>query len=218
MLLIRYVQSLALLLLLPLAWFLSFLPLLMVWPHVQWQHLLPALVAWAALYLLPLPFFLRLILNHVWFFPGKGEPCLQEMLEFLFLGIHALPNPVAVEQKRDRICLRWHCEDETWCPWMVKAGLKTNYELSLEFDHPTRTVIMRDRIRWVNLSLCPVKVRFSLFSSPRFFCHVRNDYPTGIHFFDQIPASAYRFHPQELKSPVFSTLLQNGWNVRLALY
>jgi hypothetical protein len=218
MLLSRYLKSLALLLLLPVAWFLSFFPLLMVWPHVQWQHLVPAVLAWAALYLLPLPFFLRLILNQVWFFPGKGEPCLQEMLEFLLLGIHSLPNPVAAEQKRGRILLRWHCEDTYWGPLMFRAGLKTNYELSLEFDRPTRTVIMRDRIRPVQFSFHPFKVGASLFSAVRFFCHIQSDYPTGIHYFDQISAETYSFRPQELKSPIFCTILQNGWNVRFALY
>jgi hypothetical protein len=140
------------------------------------------------------------------------------MLEFMLLGVNDIPNPVRAERKGKRIRLSWHCDDPSWCRWMALANLRQQYELNLEFDAATRTVIMRDRARPVDFALCPVKVRFALLSSPRFFCCVRSKPECGISNFEQIAAEAWRFRPQELKTPVFNTILRNGWNVRFALY
>ncbi|MCI5145776.1 MAG: hypothetical protein D3923_09640 [Candidatus Electrothrix sp. AR3] len=218
MLVRRYAKTLALLLLLPLGWGLSLLPLLLLWHQVRFDFLLPALIAWAALYLLPLPFFLRLIIHKVWFFPGRGEPVLLEMLEFMLLAINDLPNPFQVQKTRSGICLRWHCDDPDWCKRMLHARLQNNYELSLEFESRTRTVVMRDRVRQVDLSLCPLRIRSSMLTCPRFFCHVHIGPEWGINTFEQTAAEDYCFQPQELKSPVVNTILRNGWNVRLELY
>jgi hypothetical protein len=218
MIVLRCAKTVGLLLLLPLGWALSLLPLLMVWPHVELRYLLPALAAWAALHLLPFPLLLRLIISKVWFFPGQGEPVLHEMLEFMLLGVNEIPNPVQAENKGKRIRLSWHCEAPDWCRWMALADLRQQYELTLELDAATRTVIMRDRVRPVDFSLCPVKVRFGLLSSPRFFCCVRRGLEFGISNFEQTAAEDWQFKPQELKTPIFNTILRNGWNVRFALY
>ncbi|CAK8722814.1 MAG: hypothetical protein CDV28_11310 [Candidatus Electronema aureum] len=218
MLLTRYAKTLGLLLLLPLGWGLSLLPLLLVWPHLKFQLLLPALAVWAALYILPFPFLLRLIIHKVWFFHRHGEPVLQEMLEFMLLGINEIPNPVRAEKKGKKIRLSWHCDDPTWCRWMALARLRQQYELTLEFDTATRTVIMRDRVRAVDFSLCPVKVSFGLLTSTRFFCHVRSGPEWGISAFEQTTTENWRFKPQELKTPIFNTIIRNGWNVRFELY
>lgn len=218
MLIVRCAKTLGLLLLLPLGWGLSLLPLLLVWPHVAFRFLLPALAAWAALYLLPFPVLLRLIISRVWFFPGQGEPVLADMLEFMLLGINDIPNPVRAEKKGSAIRLSWQVDDPDWCLRMAAARLRCTYELTLELDRSTRTVIMRDQVRRIDLSLCPVRVRASLLTSPRFFCHVRIRPELGISTFEQTAAEDWRFTPQELKSPVFSMILRNGWNVRFALY
>ncbi|WP_417909861.1 hypothetical protein [Candidatus Electronema sp. PJ] len=217
MLCVRYAKTLGLILLLPLGWGLSLLPLLIVWPHVELQFLLPALLVWAALYILPSPFLLRLIIHKIWFFPGQGEPVLQEMLEFMLLGINEIPNPVRAEKKGKTIRLSWHYDDPNWCRWMALARLHKLYELILEFDPATRTVIMRDRVRPVDFSLCPVKIRTGLLASPRFFCHVQIGPEWGISKFEQTTAEDWQFRPQELKSPVFNTIIRNGWNIRFAL-
>lgn len=218
MLIVRYAKTLGLLLLLPIGWGLSLLPLLIVWPHVEFRFLLPALVAWAALYLLPFPVLLRLLINRVWFFPGKGEPVLADMLEFMLLSVNDIPNPVRAEKKGSTIRLSWHADDPDWCLRMVVAKLRRNYELTVELDRSTRTVIMRDRVRQIDLSLCPIRTRSSLLTSPRFFCHVRIKPDQGISAFEQTAAEDWRFTPQELKSPVFHTIIRSGWNVRFALY
>ena len=218
MLFSRCAKTAVLLLLLPLGWAMSLLPLLLLWPHVEFKFMLPALAVWAALHILPLPFFLRTIIHKVWFFPGKGEPVLQEMLEFMLLGVNEIPNPVQAEKKGKNIRLRWHCQDPDWCRLMALAELRRQYELTLSFDTPTRTVTMRDRVRPVDFSLCPVKIRTGLLTSPRFCCFVRSGEQYGISSFEQTAAEDWRFKPQELKTPVFNTILRNGWNVRFELY
>jgi hypothetical protein len=218
MLCVRYAKTLCLLLLVPLGWGLSLLPLLMVWPHVELQVLAPALAVWAALYILPFPLLLRLIIHKVWFFPGHGEPVLPDMLEFMLLGINEIPNPVRAEKKGKKIRLSWHCDEPNWCRWMALARLRTQYELTLTFDLATRTVMMQDRVRSVDFSLCPVKVSTGLLAAPRFFCHVQSGPEFGISNFEQTAAEAWQFKPQELKSPIFNTILRNGWNVRFELY
>ncbi len=216
----RVLKTIALLLLLLTGYGVSLLPLLLVWPHVQFQFLLPALIAWAALYILPLPFFLRLIIHRVWFFRGTGEPVLQDLLQFMLMGINDFNTPVIATRKRNRIRLAWRCSEPDWCRRMAIEGVRKSYELNLEFDSSTRTVIMRDRVRNVNFFLCPVKVSTSLFTSARFFCRVRTgkEWQTGIKFFEQTMADDYQFNAQELKSPVFNTIITNGWNVRFELY
>ena len=210
-------KTVGLLLLLPLGWGLSLLPLLIVAPHVELRFLLPALAAWAALYLLPFPFLLRWILRAAWFFPGEGEPKLQEMLEFMLLGVNELPNPVRAERKGRNLRLSWQIDDPVWCQRMALARLRQQYELTLTFDAASRTVTMRDRVRPADFSLCPVKVRTGLLSAPRFFCCVRSSPDLGISYFEQTAPEDWCFRPQELKSPVCNTILRNGWNVRFEL-
>ncbi len=218
MILLRCAKTAGLLLLLPLGWGLSLLPLLIVWPHVELRDMLPALAVWAALYLLPFPFLFRCILQQMWFFPGTGEPVLQEMLEFMLLGVNDIPNPVRAERKGSgRIRLSWHVDDPVWCQRMALAGLHQQYELTLAFDSVSRTVTMRDRVQTVDFSLCPVKIRTGLLSSPRFFCCVRGGEQFGLSNFEQTAPEDWRFKPQELKTPAFNTVIRNGWNVRFAL-
>ena len=211
-------KTLGLLLLLPLGWGLSLLPLLLVWPHLELRVLLPALAVWAALYLLPCPFLLNWIIRTAWFFPGEGEPVLRDVLEFMLLGVNEIPNPVRAEKKGQHIRLSWQVDDPIWCQRMALARLRQQYELTLTFDTTTRTVTLRDRVRPVDFSLCPVKVRTGLFSSPRFFCCVRKGAEFGISNFEQTAPEDWRFRPQELKTPVYTTILRNGWNVRFELH
>ena len=218
MLFIRYIKTLALLLLLPAGWSVSLLPLLLVWPHVGFDFLLPALIVWAALYLLPLPFFLRLIIHKVWFFKGRGKPVLQKELELMLLAVNDFQNPVQARKKYGGIRLNWRCDDPEWCRRMALTGLRQNYELELKFNSSIRTVVMQDRVRRVNFSRCPVRVKNSLLTSSRFFCHVRTGAELGINTFEQTAAHNYRFRPQELKSPIFNIILRNGWNVQFELY
>ncbi len=217
MILLRCAKTVGLLLLLPLGWGLSLLPLLIVAPHVELRFLLPALTVWAALYLLPCPFFFRWIIHAVWFFPGEGEPALQEVLEFMLLGLNELPNPVRAERKGRSIRLSWQVDDPVWCQRMALARLRQQYELTLTFDAAARTVILRDRVRPVDFSLCPVKVRTGLLSAPRFFFCVRVGPEFSISTFEQTAPEDWRFRPQELKSPVCNTIIRNGWNVRFEL-
>ncbi|WPD21162.1 MAG: hypothetical protein SD837_13240 [Candidatus Electrothrix scaldis] len=215
--LLRVVKTIGFLLLLPLGYALTLLPLLLVWPHVQFQYLVPALIAWAALYLLPFPFFLRFILRRVWFFKGRGEPVLQDLLEFTLLAVNDFNNPVQVRKKKNKLRLCWRSHDADWCQRMFLAGMKRSYELHLEFSPETRTVIMRDKVRHIDLSRCPVKVRLGLMSSTRFYIRMRTAPQWRLTFLEQTAPADYLFHPQEIKSPVFNTILENGWNIRFDL-
>jgi hypothetical protein len=139
------------------------------------------------------------------------------MLEFILVAVNDFTSPVQVRKKKNSIRLSWNCDDPVWCQRMLLAGLQKQYELHLEFSAATKTVIMRDRVRHVNLARCPLKVTSSVLSSARFYCRIRTEQEWRLSFLEQTAPSDYQFHPQEIKSSVFNTIIENGWNVRFDL-
>jgi len=214
----HFLQSLGLVLLLLTGYGLTLLPLLFVHPHVEAHLFMGAMFIWFLLFALSLPFFLRIIIHRVWFFTGQGEPIVKDLLESMLLGVNDYNTPVIVRKKRSRLIITWRCSDPRWCELMAAAGLRKTYELTLYFNYNTRTVTMKDRVRRVNFDLCPIKVKIGFLASPRFYCRVGTGSEWRLMNFKNIPADHYQFRPWELKSPVFNTIINNGWNVRFTLF
>ncbi|MCI5188536.1 MAG: hypothetical protein D3905_01815 [Candidatus Electrothrix sp. AS4_5] len=214
----RCAKTVIFLLILLIGYGLTLLPLGLVWPHVALQHLVPALIAWAMLYLLPFPLFLGWILRHTWFFRGRGEPVSQDELEARLLQVNNFNTPVQVRKKKNAMFLSWRCDDPAWCQRMFIAGLEKKYELHLQFCFENKTVIMRDRVQQVDFSLCPLKMTSGLMHSVRFYARIRTKPKWQLNFLEKTEPFDYEFHPQEIKSPVVNTVLENGWNVRLSLW
>ena len=214
----RLFQSLGLLLFLFAGYGLSLLPLLLIHPHVDARPFMGAMAIWLLLFALSLPFLLRAIIYRVWFFKGKGEPVIEELLRSLLTGINDCNSPVIVRKKRGRLLIGWRYDDPLWCERMAIRNIQKTYELTLIFDHNTRTVIMKDRVRKVNFDLCPIKVKSGFFSFPRLYCRVDTRAHQGLKNFELTAADQFLFKPRELKSPVFHTILDHGWNIRFTLF
>lgn len=214
----RYVKTFGLFLFLLLCYGLSLLPLMLVRPHLQSQPFLGAFFIWLLLFVLSLPFLLRTIIRRAWFFKGKGEPVIMDLLESMLMGVNDFRAPVIARKKRGRLMLSWRCNEPQWCEWMALEGVRKNYELRLRFDRNTRTVSMIDRVRSVDFELCPIKVKSGFIAKPRFYCGVQTGPEWGLKNFKNTTADQYRFKPQELKSPIFNTIIANGWNVRFDLF
>lgn len=214
----RHVKTLGLILFMLLGYGFSLLPLMLVRPHLQFQPFLGAFFIWLLLFVLSLPFLLRTIIRRVWFFKGKGEPVIMDLLESMLMGVNDFRAPLIAHKKRGKLILSWRCDDPQWCELMALEGMKKNYILRLSFDRNTRTVNMIDRVRSVDFDLCPIKVKTGFFSTPRFYCRVQTGQKWELKNFTNATADQYQFKPQELKSPIFNTIIANGWNVRFDLF
>ncbi len=197
---------------------LSLLPLLLVRPHLQFQIFLSAFLIWLLLFVVSLPFILRVIIRKAWFFRGTGEPVTREQLESTLMEINDFNAPVFVRKKRGKLLFSWRCSDPQWGERMALQGIKKNYELRLILDQTTKTVSMLDRVRSVDFTLCPVKIKFGLFANTKFFCGVKTGTEWSVQNFKNSSADSYQFKPQEIKSPVFNTIRANGWNIRFDLF
>ena len=214
----RYAKTFALMLFLLMGYGISLLPLLLVRPHLQVQPFLGALTIWLFFSVLSLPFLLRMIIRRVWFFHGRGEPVIMDLLESMIMGINDFRAPVTARKKRGRLIVSWRCTDPQWCERMALEGIRKNYELRLVFDRNTRTVTMLDRVRSVDFKLCPIKVTTGFLAMPRLYWRIRTGPAWGLKNFESSRADQYRFRPQELKSPIFNAIIANGWNVRFDLF
>jgi hypothetical protein len=196
----------------------SLLPLILVWPHLDTRPLIGAMAVWSILAVISLPFVLRLIIRKVWFFRGRGEPVSLNLLVSMLVGINELDCPVIARKKRNKIIFSWRSSEPAWCERMALEGRRKTYELRLRFDSDTRTVTMIDRVRRLDLDLCPVKVRTGLLSFPRLYCRISTGLHKGLESFKNRPPEEFRFQPRELKESVFNTIVANGWNVRFDLF
>ena len=64
----------------------------------------------------------------------------------------------------------------------------------------------------------PIKVKSGFIATPRFYCGVQTGQEWGLKNFKNATDDQYQFKPQELKSPIFNTIIANGWNVRFDLF
>jgi hypothetical protein len=196
----------------------SLLLLLMVKGQLDQSTCFMAFSIWvvlAALSFLPV---LGMLIKKIWFFPGTGEPATLEQLREHLLAINAMAGPVQVIGKKKKLIVRWRHEETQWCELFSDLGISRLYELHCRFDFSTRTVLLADRIRTADFLICPERVKIGFLRIPLPFLRVRPGRLGTIERYITTAPNEYRFHPSEIKSPVISTILASGWNVRFSLF
>ena len=196
----------------------TLLPLSLLHAHLESAYFLQFACVWVAFTLFFLLLLGNALLRKVWFFPGTGDPLPMEQLREKLLSINSISCPVQVVGKRKKMSFSWRLTDATWCERLRQSPGTYLYELRCRLDADTRTVFMVDRIRHVDLELCPEKVE----TGRRHIClpvlrvHLRR-LPLIDSYASAAPES-YALEPREIKAPVLGTILACGWNVRLSLF
>jgi len=215
----RYLLTLAGLFGLGLACFLTLLPLLMVRGGLEPGLWMRGLCIWILMLALSLPLLLSLLIRKVWFFSSAKTPCSVDDLKRNLMSVNRVDCPVAIRDKgRVRLVAEYRYTDPGWCERMAALHLRRLCELRLRLQVETRTVLIRDRFRRVDFSLCPIRVNRGRLALPGLVFRFRSGTEKGISFLENTPPSQYRFRARELKGPVVSLILENGWNVRLTLF
>jgi len=214
----RYFYLLAGILLLLGTYWLTLLPILAIRTNLETKYFGVALAIWgllAALFFLPA---LAVIIKNVWFFKGKGEPVVLDLLQSILLGVNELEAPVTVRKHGKKLVVSWRCSEPQWCELIEKSGMHRLYELWLRFDNNTKTVSMTDRYRSVNWDLSPITVKTGRFSFSKPFFKIALGREWGVENYEDTPSQEYTYSQNEIKSPVLNSILRNGWNVRFTLF
>lgn len=196
---------------------LTLLPLMAVRSHLESGQYLLAILIWVvlcALFFIPA---LAFIIRKVWFFEGKGEPIVLDLLQSILDSVNDLDAPVTSKKHGRKRIVTWRYADPGWCEHLEKSGMDRIYELWLRFDNTTKTVFMTDRYRSVNWDLSPVSVRTGRFSWSRPYFKVETGPEWGVENYQDTTPRDYAFEPGEIKSPIMNSILKNGWNVRFNL-
>ncbi len=214
----RYLYTLLCLLALLGLYWLTLLPLLAVRTNLESRHFALALLVWgviAGVLFIPA---LAVIIKKVWFFKGKGEPVVLDMLLSMLNHVNELDAPVMVRKHNRKIVCTWRHREPHWCERLEASGMKRFYELWIRFDNTTKTATLSDRYRAVNWDLSPISVKTGRFSFSRPLFKVELGDAWGIENYEDTEPQEYDFTPGEIKLPVMNTILQNGWNVRFSLF
>lgn len=200
-------------------YYLALFPILFIRTNLERTHFVAAVVIWgifAGIFLIPAA---AMIIKKTWFFRGRGEPVVLDLLQSLLLEVNNLDAaPVQVKKQRKRFFITWRLSDQKWCERIEKAGMKRVYELWLTFDNSTKTVTLSDKYRSANWDLSPISVKtgWLVYSKPNFKVKIGNEW--GVENYEDTAPDDYEFMPNEIKSPVMNTILKNGWNVRFSLF
>jgi hypothetical protein len=214
----RYLQTGSGFILLFFIYFLALVPILVIRTKLENTSFVIAVVIWgllAGLFFVPAA---AMIIRKVWFFNGKGEPIVLDLLQSLLLEVNDLEAPLQVKKQRKRFIITWRLEDQRWCERIEKTGRKRLYELWLSFDNNTKTVTMSDKYRSVNWDLSPVAVKTGWLVLSKPFFQIKTGSEWGVENYEDTMIEDYSFSPEEIKSPILNTILRNGWNVRFSLF
>lgn len=212
------VKSFFLLLVLIIGYAISFLPLLMVQPFLEFDQFIRALLLWLLIVLISLPFFLRALVRRAWFIQSSNDFVPLARLKEQLMAINNYNSPVSIQKKRKKLLVGWRYNDPKWSERMAINGVKKSYFAQLVFDQNTRTVNISDKIKYVNFDLSPIRVRSSWLFRPRLYCSVQIKTDKDILLFKKQKAEQYHFSPLEIKTPLCNTFLKNGWHVRFDLF
>ncbi len=214
----RYVYTIFGIVLLCIIYALTLLPILAVRNTLANKEFIFALIMWgigAGIFFIPA---LATIIKKAWFFPGRSEPVVQELLLSMIMGVNSLNVPVRVNKHRKKLVITWRYKDHAWCERMEKSGMKKLYELWLSFDNNTKTVNLTDKFRSVDWSLSPGRVKTGWLASSRPIFKVATGNEWGVENYEDTEPDDYTFGPEEIKGPIMNTILKNGWNVRFSLF
>lgn len=196
----------------------TLLPILAVRASLETGNYGIALIVWgvlAGIFLFPA---LAVIVGKVWFFRGRGEPVVLDLLLSLLMKVNDIDAPVSVIKRGKKLVCTWRYTEPHWCERLEQKGMKRLYELWLRFDNSTKTVTLTDRYRSVNWVLSPVTVKTGWMSYSKPLFGVRTGDEWGVENYADTGPDDYAFNPHEIKSPVMNTILKNGWNVRFSLF
>jgi len=199
-------------------WLLSLWAVLGLGEAMGPSNLVVALCLWAATAALSLLVAGGLVLKRIWRFRGSGPPASLEQLQAQLLAINQMPGPVEVIRRRQRLVLSWRSRDLQWCERLSQLGLTRLYELHCRFDPATHTVFLLDRLRSVDVLICPDRVTIGRRRVPLPLLRVRPRRLGTVAQYVNLPPEHYQFHPREIKGPVMGTILASGWEIRFALW
>lgn len=197
---------------------LALVPLLVIRPHIESVHYTVATTIWAlgtALFFFPA---LAIIIKKAWLFKGKGEPAAVAKLHMLLLETNEFNAPVTVNKIKNKLVATWKHQDQSWCELLEKKKMKKLYELWMDFDNNTKTVIMSDKYRSADWKLSPIKLETGWFALSKPYFNVKTGSEWGVENYTDTSPDDYSFTPNEIKSPFLNTILKNGWNVRFSLF
>jgi hypothetical protein len=199
-------------------YWLALLPILAVRTNLETKHFGIALIVWgvlAGVFFFPA---LAIILKKTWFFRGRGEPVVLDLLHAILMKVNDLDAPVTVARQGKKLVCTWRHKEPHWCERLEKSGMRRLYELWLHFDNSTKTVTMSDRFRSINWDLSPVSVKTGWLSYSKPYFSVKTGDDWGVENYEDTDPDAYTFSPHEIKSPIMNTILKNGWNVRFSFF
>lgn len=197
---------------------LALIPILIIRPHIENIHYTIAATTWAvgtALFFIPA---LAIIIRKVWVFQGKREPVPLGHIEEVLLETNTFDAPVSVKRSGRKLVATWRHQDQDWCELLEKTKMKRLYELWMDFDNHTKTVVMTDKYRSADWKLSPIKVKTGWFAYSKPYFNVATGKEWGVENYTDSSPDDYSFSPKEIKSPFLNTILKNGWNVRFSLF
>jgi len=214
----RYIKTGLSFILLFFIYYLALIPVLVIRSSLEDKYFILAIVVWgvlAGIFFIPAA---AAILKKVWFFNGRGEPVVLDLLHSILLEVNKCDAPVQVTKQRKKFVVSWRHKEQNWCERFEKSGMKRMYELWLTFDNNTKTVTMSDKYRSANWDLSPIAVKtgWLALSSPFFKIAIGDEW--GVENYEDTLPEDYSFSPNEIKSPVMNSILKNGWNVRFSLF
>jgi hypothetical protein len=157
--------------------------------------------------------------KRVFHFPGEGTPVPEAELRAQIQALNEFDAPVMVEEREEKLVATWKYVDAQWWELLTKAGLTRVYELHIRFNAPSHTVTLIDVTKSVSWRAGPSEVRLR----GGFFRGVMLAYEIGKAWgiqesFQPGKIYEYRFVPQEIKNPIFNTILRAGWDVRFGIW
>jgi hypothetical protein len=199
-------------------YYITLFPILVIRANLENKYFILAVAVWGILVAISFLPAAAAILKKVWFFHGKGEPVVLDLLHSLLLEANQMEAPVQVTKQRRKFMVSWRHKEQSWCERLEKSGKKRLYELWLTFDNNTKTVTMSDKYRSTNWDLSPIALQTGWFAFSRPFFKVKIGSEWGVENYQDTPPEEYGFSPNEIKSPIMNTILKNGWNVRFSLF
>ena len=196
----------------------AIVPLIVLRPHLEGEQFFIGLLVWASLALLFLPAFLSFVIRYSWFFYGKGEPVVHDLLIALLLEINDHQGPVKVIKNRKGLLFTWNHQDADWSAAMGRQEIAKVYELQIRFDNHRKIVTLNDQFKKTSWDPTLTKIKVGWFSRPQLLLKVDPEPAEGIVSMASTKPTDYIFDSAKLKSAVMNHIRDNGWNVRFSLF
>jgi hypothetical protein len=158
--------------------------------------------------------------RRAFFYQGMGEPVSLEELRRRLLEVNGWDAPVTVQQtKPNTFAVTWRYLDARWWELIAKAGISKLYTLQIKVNDARHEVVLVDKLRSVEWGIGPSEVHVGVSG----FVGVLLEWEIGVQYgirenFTLGEVYDYTFSNDEIKTPVMNTILQSGWNVRMAMW